>query len=204
MAKSHDMSLCEIDNMIRIYSDKIFQLQEQGAKLIGSTFYTLGATKKSGKTAYDKLQIKIAGAEIEAELLVKTKGEINAEFPDTDDELFIWMQYLESKKLVVPILELPPWSKIIDIDEYIAGLIHNELPLWSEEIDIDEYIRELEIEEINRDCEIIDIDEYIAELEIMKIKQEYSFIDIDDELPPWYVIIDIDDYIDELETAEFF
>ena len=36
MAKSHDMSLCEIDNMIRIYSDKIFQLQEQRAKLIGS------------------------------------------------------------------------------------------------------------------------------------------------------------------------
>ena len=74
--------------MIRIYSDKIFQLQEQRAKLIGSTFYTLGATKKSGKTAYDELQIKIAAAEIEAELLVKTKGEINAEFPGTDDELF--------------------------------------------------------------------------------------------------------------------
>ena len=70
MAKSHDMSLCEIDNMISIYSDKIFQLQEQRAKLIGNTFYKLGATKKSGKTAYDKLQIKIAAAEIEAELLV--------------------------------------------------------------------------------------------------------------------------------------
>lgn len=101
MAKSHDMSLCEIDNMIRIYSDKTFLLQEQRAKLIGSTFYKLGATKKSGKTAYDKVQIKIAGAEIEAELLVKTKGEINAEFPDTDDELFIWLQYLEWNKLVV-------------------------------------------------------------------------------------------------------
>lgn len=101
-------------------------------------------------------------------------------------------------------MELPPWSKIIDIDEYITELIDNELPPWSEEIDIDEYIRELEIEETNRDCGIIDIDEYIAELEIMKIKQEYPFIDIDDELPPWSEIIDIDDHIDELETAEFF
>lgn len=63
-------------------------------------------------------------------------------------------------------MELPPWSKIIDIDEYIAELIDNGLPPWSKEIDIDEYIRELEIEEINGDREIIliDFDEYIAEL----------------------------------------
>ena len=53
---NQDMSLSEIDNMIRIYSDKIFELQEQRAKLTGKTFYKLGATKKTGKTAYDKLQ----------------------------------------------------------------------------------------------------------------------------------------------------
>ena len=53
---SQDMSLSEIDNMIRICSDKVFELQEQRAKLTGKTFYKLGATKKTGKTAYDKLQ----------------------------------------------------------------------------------------------------------------------------------------------------
>lgn len=52
---SQDMSLSEIDNMIRIYSDKIFELREQRAKLTGKTFYKLGATKKTGKTAYDKI-----------------------------------------------------------------------------------------------------------------------------------------------------
>ena len=50
------MSLSQIDNMIRIYSDKVFELQEERAKLTGKTFYKLGATKKTGKTAYDKLQ----------------------------------------------------------------------------------------------------------------------------------------------------
>ena len=53
---SQDMSLSEIDNMIRIFSDKIFELQEQRAKLTGKAFYKLGGTKKTGKIAYDKLQ----------------------------------------------------------------------------------------------------------------------------------------------------
>ena len=41
-----NMSVNVIDDMIRIYSDKIFQLQEQRNKLTGSKLYRLGATKK--------------------------------------------------------------------------------------------------------------------------------------------------------------
>ena len=105
---SQDMSLSEIDNMIRIYSDKIFELQEQRAKLTGKTFYKLGATeKKLGKQHMTNYKIEIAKREIESELLAKVKAEISAEYPDTDDDFDIndWMYHLELNTLATPILK---------------------------------------------------------------------------------------------------
>ena len=71
MAMKSNRSVSEIDDMIRIYSDKIFELQERRAKLTGRTPYRLGAAKTISRTAYDKLQIEIASREIETELLAK-------------------------------------------------------------------------------------------------------------------------------------
>ena len=139
-------------------------------------------------------KIEIAKREIESELLAKVKAEINAEYPDTDDDFDIndWMYHLELNKLATSILKyrIPvptPRQKynsvVVDIDNYINEfrtheekyeLTYDELPPWSEINDIDDYINELPLQEEN------------------------------DELPSWSEIIDIDDHIDELETEEFY
>lgn len=51
-------------------------------------------------------KIEIAKREIESELLAKVKAEINAEYPDRDDDFDIndWMYHLELNKLATPIL----------------------------------------------------------------------------------------------------
>lgn len=63
--------------------------------------------KKSGKSAYDKLQIKLASQEIEAKLLAEVRAEINAEYPVTEEEFDIndKMYHLELNKLATPILK---------------------------------------------------------------------------------------------------
>ena len=100
-------------------------------------------------------------------MLAKVKAEINAEYPDTDDDFDIndWMYHLELNKLATSILKyrIPvptPRQKynsvVVDIDNYINEfrtheekyeLTYDELPPWSEIIDIDDHIDELETEE---------------------------------------------------------
>lgn len=44
-----NMSFSEIDNQIRIYSGKIYELQELTAKITGRKFYKIGAEPKVDK-----------------------------------------------------------------------------------------------------------------------------------------------------------